>query len=118
MFFVLHLTPGEKIIKKFGGIAKFMSYSGIVFTDSGGFQMYSPNLYLGSDDKGVNFRNPFNGDKLYVTPEKDMEIQLALNSDVAMCLDSMPLYGESKESIEKAVKKNWSMGEQMQNPSR
>src|SRR3990172_11759869 len=74
--FVLFLRPGTGIIKKMGGIAKFMSFNGIVFTDSGGFQMYSPRLYIGSKEDGVIFRNPYSNEKLYITPEKDMEIQI------------------------------------------
>jgi queuine tRNA-ribosyltransferase len=103
--FILSLRPGTKIIKKFSGIKKFMNYSGINFTDSGGFQMYSPTLYLSSNDKGVFFRDPFAGKKFFVTPEKDMEIQLDIGSDVAMCLDSMPLIEHSKEAIAEAVRK-------------
>ena len=103
--FVLSLRPGDQLIKKMGGIAEFMSYSGITFTDSGGFQMYSPSLYLGSKEDGVLFRDPYTGEKKFVTPENDMEIQLNLGSDVAMCLDSMPLIEESKESIAEAVRK-------------
>ncbi|MCU0642538.1 MAG: tRNA guanosine(34) transglycosylase Tgt [archaeon] len=103
--FVLFLRPGCELIKKMGGIAKFMSFNGIVFTDSGGFQMYSPRLYVKSKEDGVVFRNPYTLQKLFVTPEGDMEIQLALGSDVAMCLDVMPLISESKESIAEAVRK-------------
>jgi len=89
--FVLFLRPGTELIKKLGGIAKFMSYNGITFTDSGGFQMYSPKLYISSKEDGVIFRNPYTLEKLYITPEKDMEIQFDIGSDVSMCLDSMPL---------------------------
>ncbi len=103
--FILSLRPGMEVIKKFGGIKKFMSYKGINFTDSGGFQMYTPSLYIGSNDKGVFFRDPFAGKKLFVTPEKDMEIQLDIDSDVAMCLDSMPLIEHSKEAIAEAIRK-------------
>ena len=103
--FILSFRPGVEIIKKFGGIGKFMTYPGVVFTDSGGFQMYSPRLYISSKDEGVLFRNPFSGEERFLTPEEDIEIQLGLNSDVAMCLDSMPLIGESKESITEAVRK-------------
>lgn len=103
--YVLSLRPGTNVIAKAGGIARFMSFSGIVFTDSGGFQMYSPQLYLGSTEDGVLFRNPYTGEKVMITPEKDMDIQLALQSDVAMCLDSMPLIEESKEAVKEAVRK-------------
>jgi len=107
--FVLSLRPGEDLIKEMGGIGEFMSYKGIVFTDSGGFQMYSPSLYIGSKEEGVMFRDPYAGEKKFVTPEENMKIQLKLGSDVAMCLDSMPLIEESKKSIAEAVRKttNW-----------
>ncbi|MBR9706633.1 tRNA guanosine(34) transglycosylase Tgt [Candidatus Pacearchaeota archaeon] len=101
---ILHLNPGEKLIKKLGGIRKFMNFHGINVTDSGGFQMYSESIYLKSNDIGVHFKNPKNGDKIFMTPEKNMEIQLAINSDIAMCLDSMPMYEESKTSIKEAVR--------------
>jgi len=103
--FILALRPGINIIKKAGGISKFMRYHGIVFTDSGGFQMYSPALYLESRENGVVFRDPFQGDKIFMTPEESMKIQLTLGADVAMCLDSMPLLHQSKESIAEAVRK-------------
>jgi queuine tRNA-ribosyltransferase len=103
--FILHLRPGEKLIKKLGGIGKFMNFSGINVTDSGGFQMYSPSLYISSNEKGVFFRDPFNKQKIFITPEKDMEIQLDLNSDIAMCLDTMPLMEHSKKEVELAVER-------------
>ncbi len=103
--FVLFLRPGSELIKRMGGIAKFMSFNGLVFTDSGGFQMYSPRLYVGSKEEGVIFRNPYTNQKIFVTPERDMEIQFDLGSDVAMCLDSMPLISDSKASIAEAVRK-------------
>lgn len=103
--FVLFLRPGPELIEKMGGIAKFMSFDGIVFTDSGGFQMYSPRLYIGSKEEGVMFRNPYTGEKVFLTPEADMEIQLSLGSDVAMCLDSMPLIESLKGEVAEAVRK-------------
>jgi len=101
--FILHLRPGEHLIKEMGGIGKFMNFSGINVTDSGGFQMYSPSLYLKSNEKGVWFKNPFTNEKVFITPEKDMQIQLDLGSDIAMCLDTMPLLHHSKEDIKLAV---------------
>lgn len=103
--FVLSMRPGSELMKKMGGIGAFMKYKGSVFTDSGGFQMYSPRLYIESRKNGVLFRNPHNGDKIFMTPLDNMKLQLALGSDVAMCLDTMPLYGDSKESIRTAVLK-------------
>ncbi|VVB78902.1 tRNA-guanine(15) transglycosylase [uncultured archaeon] len=101
--FILSLRPGTKLINKLGGLGKFMNFSGVNFTDSGGFQMYSKSIYLSSNEKGVNFRNPISGEKIFMTPEKDMEIQLEIGSDVAMCLDRMPLYEDSKKEIENSV---------------
>jgi queuine tRNA-ribosyltransferase len=103
--FILHLRPGEKLIKTLGGIGKFMNWKGINVTDSGGFQMYSPTLYLSSNEKGVQFRNPFTKEKVFITPEKDMEIQLDLGSDIAMCLDTMPLIEHSKEQVKLAIER-------------
>lgn len=104
--FVLYLKPGDQVIKKMGGIKKMMSYHGINFTDSGGFQMYKETFLIETTDKGVLFRSPFDGTKHLVTPEKDMEIQLNLGSDVAMCLDVMPnFHGVQKEEIAEAVRK-------------
>jgi queuine tRNA-ribosyltransferase len=106
---ILSLRPGDELLKKLGGIKKFMGFSGINFTDSGGFQMYSDSVFVKSSDNGVIFKNPYSGEKIFITPEKDMEIQLNISSDVAMCLDSMPLYENSKKEIENSVEltSNW-----------
>lgn len=103
--FILHLRPGEHLIKELGGIGKFMNWKGINVTDSGGFQMYSPTLYVRSDEKGVHFRNPFTKETVFITPEKDMQVQIDLGSDIAMCLDTMPLIEHSKKEVELAVQR-------------
>jgi len=107
--FILSIRPGNKIIKKLGGIKSFMNFKGINFTDSGGFQMYSPSIYLKSNNKGVTFKNPISGEKIFMTPEINMKIQFDINSDIIMCLDRMPLYNDSKQEIQKAVEltSNW-----------
>ncbi|MFH1503414.1 MAG: tRNA guanosine(34) transglycosylase Tgt [Candidatus Diapherotrites archaeon] len=102
---ILYLRSGSEILKKLGGIGKFMNYPGINFTDSGGFQMYSKSIYLKSNEEGIYFKNPLNGERIFMTPEKNMKIQLDIGSDVAMCLDSMPMYEHSKKEIEEAVRK-------------
>lgn len=102
---IIYLRSGSEIIKSFDGIGKFMNYKGINFTDSGGFQMYSKSIYIKSDNNGVYFKNPLNGDNIFMTPEKNMEIQFNINSEVAMCLDSMPMYEHSKKQISEAVEK-------------
>jgi queuine tRNA-ribosyltransferase len=102
---ILSLRPGTKLIKKLGGIKQFMNFKGINFTDSGGFQMYSPSIYIKSNLKGVHFRNPISGEKIFMTPENNMKIQLDIGSDVAMTLDEMPMYTHSKDQIKIAVEK-------------
>lgn len=103
--FVLYLRPGDEFFKKIGGIKKFMNYHGINVTDSGGFQMYKDTFLIETNENGVLFKSPFDGTKHFVTPEKDMEIQMNIDSDIAMCLDSMPLTTHSKDKILDAIKK-------------
>ncbi len=103
--FILSMRPGSKFVEKMGGIGKMMNFNGLNFTDSGGFQMYSKSIYHNSNDSGIYFKNPFTNQKIFMTPEENMKIQLELESDVAMCLDSMPMYEESYEDIKEAVRK-------------
>jgi len=101
--FILHLRPGESVIKKMGGVKGFMGFDGINVTDSGGFQMYSDSLFLKSVERGVWFKNPISGEKVFISPEKDMKIQLDIGADIGMCLDSMPMFPAGKEKVKKAV---------------
>lgn len=103
--FILGLKPGAKEIKKMNGIGKFMNFKGINVTDSGGFQMYSESFFIKANDSGVWFRNPFTKEKIYLTPSLDMQLQLEIGSEIAMCLDRMPLIEDSKKEIEIAVEK-------------
>ncbi len=101
--FVLFLRPGDDFFKKVGGIKKLMNYHGINATDSGGFQMYKDCFLIKTTKDGVWFRSPFDGKKFFVTPEHDMEIQNNIDSDIAMCLDTMPLIEHSKNAIVNAI---------------
>lgn len=101
--FILSLRPGVELIKGMGGLGKFMNFKGVNFTDSGGFQMYTKSLYVKSSERGVWFKNPLSGEKIFMTPEKNMHIQIDIGADVAMCLDRMPLYEDSKKEISNAV---------------
>ena len=103
--FILSLKPGLNVLEKMNGIHKFANYDGIIFTDSGGFQMYSDKLLEKTTEEGIHFKEPFHGDKLLITPEKDMEMQHTIGSDVAMCLDDMPLYGADTKRIQESVMK-------------
>src|SRR3989344_1140321 len=73
------------------------------FTDSGGFQLLYDNFFESITEKGIKFRSPYDRSLHLITPEKSMEIQAKLNSDVVMCLDYMPRYKDSKKDIEKSV---------------
>ncbi len=101
--FILSLRPGVEIIKKTSNLGNFMNFPGINVTDSGGFQMYEKKFWIKTSEEGILFRNPFSGEKILLTPEKAMEIQLALQSEIAMCLDCMPLIENTKEEIAGAV---------------
>ncbi|MEK6886230.1 MAG: tRNA guanosine(34) transglycosylase Tgt, partial [Nanoarchaeota archaeon] len=103
---ILSFKPGLDLIKKFNGLHNFTKWDGIQFTDSGGFQMSSPSLFISIDDKAVQFRNPFTKQRMTLTPEKCMEIQIDLGSDVAMCLDHMPHpVTDSKQFISNATRR-------------
>jgi queuine tRNA-ribosyltransferase len=87
---ILSFKPGHEFVKKMGGMHTFTRWDGVQFTDSGGFQMCSPSLFISINDQAVQFHNPFTKQKIALTPEKCMEFQHELGSDVAMCLDHMP----------------------------
>jgi len=166
----LWLRPGEKIIKKSGGLHKFMNWSGPILTDSGGYQVFSLGEKLGSasgsqkrkifpseenftrqncsfvlgasrqdtvptlnferfgeplassrissvkiSDEGVEFRDPFDGKKHFLAPEKSIGIQLALGSDIIMVLDECPAYPASKHEVERAVTRTSKWAERCKN---
>ena len=83
----LHLRPGEKLVEKAGGIHKFMGWDKPVLTDSGGFQVFSLAGLRKITEEGVMFRSHLDGSKRFISPEKSMEIQEALGSDIAMAFD-------------------------------
>ena len=101
---ILYLNPGLDFLKKAKGIHNFVNYHNVIFTDSGGFQMISDNLLVSINEKAVKFRSPFNGQIHTISPEKDIEIQNEIKSDVAMCLDYMPRFENNYDSIKSSVK--------------
>ena len=103
--FILSLSPGLEIMDKFKGIHNFMRWNKNIFTDSGGFQMYSSKFLVGTTEDGIKFKNPFTGKVILCTPEKDMDMHLRIDSDVAMCLDDMPTYPASRNRILESLKK-------------
>jgi queuine tRNA-ribosyltransferase len=93
----LHLQPGEAIVKKAGGLHKFMNYDGPILTDSGGFQVFSLQSQRKISEDGVEFRNDLNGDKEFFTPEKVIEIEEALGADIIMSFDECIPYPSDKK---------------------
>jgi len=101
--FHLHLRPGEKIIEDLGGLQKFTAWNAPMLTDSGGFQVFSLSKIRKITDDGVEFQSPIDGQKIFLTPEKVMEIQHALGADIIMNFDECPPFPAEKSAVEKAV---------------
>lgn len=104
----LWLRPGEDLIDKAGGLHKFMNYDGPILTDSGGFQVFSLARPKDICEEGVHFKSHIDGSKLFLTPEKSIEIQNKLDSDIAMSFDECPpasaTYQYMKNSIERTLR--------------
>ena len=104
----LWLRPGEDIVKKAGGLHKFMNYDGPILTDSGGFQVFSLARPKDITEDGVHFKNHLNGDSLFLTPEKSIDIQMKLGSDIVMsfdeCIKWPSSYDYVKESVERTLR--------------
>ena len=104
----LYLRPGHEIVKKAGGLHKFMNWDRPILTDSGGFQVFSLSDLRKISDDGVEFRSHLNGAKHYITPEKDMEIQEALGADIIMAFDECTTYGTDRKGAERALERTMS----------
>ncbi len=101
----LWLRPGEDIVKSAGGLHKFMNYDGPILTDSGGYQVFSLAKPKDITEEGVHFKNHENGDSLFLTPEKSMEIQMALGSDIVMSFDECVKWPSTKEYMKESVER-------------
>ena len=99
----LWLRPGEDIVNKAGGLHEFMKWNGPILTDSGGYQVFSLAKPKDITEEGVKFKNHLNGDSLFLTPEKSIQIQNKLDSDIAMSFDECPPANETHEYMEKSV---------------
>lgn len=104
----LWLRPGEDLVEKAGGLHKFMNYNGPILTDSGGFQVFSLASPKDITEEGVYFKSHIDGSKLFLTPEKSIEIQNKLDSDIAMSFDECPpasaTYEYMKNSVERTIR--------------
>ena len=107
----LMLRPGEKLIKKIGGLHKFINWSKPILTDSGGFQVFSLAGTKKKDGQslvklyrdGVKFKSYIDGQEYYLTPEKAIKIQVDLGVDVAVCLDVCVALPASKKDLKRSV---------------
>jgi queuine tRNA-ribosyltransferase len=94
--------PGDALIAKAGGLHKFMHWDGAIFTDSGGFQVFSLGHRVSVTDRGVNFQSELDGNTLLLSPEISVQIQLNLGSDIALVLDEFP-EAEANKKVVKAM---------------
>ena len=106
--FHLHLQPGEKLVKESGGIHKFMNWPKPILTDSGGYQVFSLAKLNNISDKGVEFKNPRDGSHVFLSPEKVIQIQMDLGSDVAMAFDHCPPHTANENDIEDSLQRTHS----------
>ncbi len=95
--FHLWLRPGTEVIAAHGDLHDFMQWSGPILTDSGGFQVWSLAELRKLSEEGVHFASPVNGDKVFLSPEKSIEIQHALGADVVMQFDECTPYPATPE---------------------
>ena len=99
----LHVRPGDEVIKKLGGIHKFMVWDKPILTDSGGFQVFSLAGLRRIKEEGVYFNSHIDGRKIFMGPEESMQIQSNLASTIAMAFDECPSSIAEKDYIEKSV---------------
>ncbi len=101
----LFLRPGEDIVSKAGGLHSFMNYKRPILTDSGGFQVFSLAKEKDISEEGVYFKSHIDGTKIFLSPEKSIDIQNKLGSDIIMSFDECPYYPCSYEYMKKSVER-------------
>lgn len=101
----LYLRPGHELVKKAGGLHEFMHWDKPILTDSGGFQVFSLGPLRKISEEGVEFRSHLDGSKHFLTPEKAMEIQNALGSDIIMAFDECAPYPASREYVKNSLER-------------
>jgi queuine tRNA-ribosyltransferase len=101
----LFLRPGHEIVEEAGGLHSFMNWDRAILTDSGGFQVFSLSNLREIDEEGVSFRSHLNGEKLFIGPEKAMEIQNALGADIIMAFDECAPYPAEPEYVKPSMER-------------
>ncbi len=103
----LWLRPGEDVVEKAGGLHAFMNWHGPILTDSGGYQVFSlaHNKKKDITEEGVHFKSELDGSKLFLTPEKSIEIQNKLDSDIAMSFDECPPATADKRYLKNSIER-------------
>jgi len=101
--FHLMLRPGTDIIRKHGDLHDFMQWQKPILTDSGGFQVFSLGELRKIKEEGVTFRSPLNGEKILLTPERSMEVQRDLGSDIVMIFDECTPYPATEQQAKKSM---------------
>src|SRR5580698_1969437 len=101
----LNLRPGSELVAELGGLHRFMAWDGPILTDSGGFQVFSLAEVRKITDVGASFRSHIDGALLELTPEKAVQIQENLGSDIAMVLDECPAGNAEPEVLRNAVRR-------------
>ncbi len=101
----LHVRTGDKLIKKLGGLHKFMNWDRPILTDSGGFQVFSLSSLRKIKEEGVTFRSHIDGRKIFMGPEESMQIQSNLGSTIAMAFDECPNSKASRDYVRPSVER-------------
>ena len=99
----LYLRPGHKRVRALGGLHEFMGWRHPILTDSGGFQVYSLAALSRVTDEGAEFQSHIDGSRHMLSPEKSIEVQICLNSDIIMCLDQCTRYPADRDEALKAL---------------
>ncbi len=101
--FHLWLRPGQEVMRKHGDLHDFMQWHRPILTDSGGFQVFSLGKLRKITEEGVKFQNPINGERIFLSPEKSMEIQYDLGSDIVMIFDECTPYPATFDYAKKSM---------------
>jgi queuine tRNA-ribosyltransferase len=101
--FHLMLRPGTSVIEQHGGLHGFMGWQGPILTDSGGFQVFSLGDLRKISEEGVKFRSPINGDEVFLGPELSIQIQMSLDSDIAMVFDECTPYPADEKTVRESM---------------